>query len=197
MTSVLPLRLAAASAVALTLTACVDAEVSIDVLSETTARATMIQTMSAEFYPMVAQATAPDDPERFCAEGDLVENADGGATCTISEEGAFDDLGLGVEGEDDGISFTPAGPGLVRVAIDTTDMAAEVGATEDLDAETLAMMEGFFTGHAITIRIGGGTVTETNMEEADGAAQLVIPLMDLVNGTVDFPDEIYAIVRVN
>src|SRR5690606_30565626 len=112
-------------------------------------------------------------------------------------EGTFAELIAGMESEEGGLTFTPAGPGLVRVAFDTTDMAEEVSGEEELDAETRQMMEAFFTGHNITIRVSGRDIVETNMDKAAGAAEKVIPILDLINGTADLPDELYAVVRAN
>ena len=62
-----------------------------------------------------------------------------------------------------------------------------------------AMMQQFFEGHAITIRIKGKEVIDTNMTKAgDGkSAEIVIPFLDLINGTVELPPELYATVKVN
>lgn len=192
-------RIALTAALTLGLAGCIDAKVDIEVLSQTTARATLTQDMGADFYAMVkmsAEEADQADEDLFCDEGRLTENADGSATCVITEEGLFADLNLGSE-EDPGVTFTRAGPGLVRVALDTSEMAAELGAEEQMDEETRQMMQAFFSGHAITLRIGGGVITETNMEKAeDGAAEMVIPFLDMINGTLDMPDELYAVVRV-
>ena len=50
---------------------------------------------------------------------------------------------------------------------------------------------------AITIRVKGKEVLDTNMDRKDGAAEKVIPFLDLINGTTDLPAELYATVRVN
>lgn len=195
----LPARIAGIAALALGLAGCIDAKVDIEVLSETTARATMTQEMGADFYSMVKMSEESEktaEADSFCAGGDLTENTDGSATCVIVEEGAFADLNLG-DGQETGVTFTQAGPGLVRVALDTSDMAADIGAGEEMDEETKQMMQAFFTGHAITVRVSGGTITETNMgKAADGAAETVIPFLDIINGTVDLPAELYAVVRI-
>ena len=181
------------------LTGCIDATVDIALTSETTARATMTQVMGADFYAMVkmgaeqggADAAAGDE---FCAEGELTENGDGSATCVLVEEGAFAELDMG---DEESIVFASAGPGLVRVSLPTEEMKAEIGAGEDMDAETKAMVEAFFEGHAVTVRFSGAEITETNMTLAgDGkSAEQVIPFLDLINGTAELPDELYAVVR--
>lgn len=182
------------------LAGCIDATVDVEVTSETTAKATLTQVMGADFYAMVKMNSEQTDvsPEKmdFCGEGDLVENADGSATCTLVEEGTFEELAA-MEGEDNALHFTSAGPGLVRVALPTAELTGDLGSSDDMDAETKQMVEAFFTGHAITIRISGAEVTETNLELSDDkkSAEIEIPFLDLINGTAELPDEIFAVVR--
>jgi hypothetical protein len=61
------------------------------------------------------------------------------------------------------------------------------------------MVDAFFTGHNITVRFAGKEVVETNMTlSADKtAAEQILPFVDIINGTTDLPDELYAIVRVD
>lgn len=182
------------------LTGCIDAEIDVALTSETTARATMTQVMGAEFYSMVAmgaQQVGADGPseDEFCAEGELTEADDGSATCVIVEEGRFADLTMG--NDEQAVVFAAAGPGLVRISLPTAEMKAEIGADEDMDAETKQMVEAFFTGHAVTVRFSGAEITDTNMTLSGDrrSAEQVIPFLDLINGMVDLPDELYAVVR--
>ena len=182
------------------LTACIDATVDVNVTSETNAKVTMTQEMGAEFYSMIKQGAAAGQTTQdaeFCADGELTENADGGATCINMEEGPFADLTMGEDEEN--VVFTSAGPGLVRVSLPTEEMKGEIGADEAIDEQTKAMMTGLFEGHAITVRFSGGEIVETNMTLAGDkkSAEQVIPFMDLINGDVDLPDELYAVVKVN
>lgn len=183
------------------LAGCIDAKVDVALTSQTTAKATLTQDMGADFYSMVkmsaeqAGANAPKDDE-FCAEGKLTENTDGSATCTIVEEGPF--AGLTMGNDEQTIVFTPAGPGLVRVALPTADMQEEIGAGEAMDAETKKMVEAFFTGHGVTLVFSGAEVVESNMKIAADkkSAEETIDFLDLINGTAELPDEYYAVVRV-
>jgi hypothetical protein len=182
------------------LAGCIDAKVDVTVTSEQTAKVTLTQIMSAEFYAMVkesAEENADASDDDFCAEGTLTELADGSATCVDVKEGAFADLDFG--DEEGSVEFASAGPGLVRVSLPTADMKAEIGADDEMDAETRSMLEAFFTGHAVTVSFSGAEVTETNMTlSADKtSAETVIPFLDLINGTVELPDELYAIVKAN
>lgn len=180
------------------LAGCMDVTMEIDVQSETTGKATTTSVMSADVYGMMkAGASGEDsDSEGFCDEegATLTENADGSATCVLVAEGPFSELKD--DDGDDGAKFEVVSPGVVKVSFTTEDMKGELG-TDGQDAETKAMMEQFFDGHSITIRIKGREVIDTNMTKNGNAAEIVIPFMDLINGTVDLPTELYATVKVN
>jgi hypothetical protein len=183
------------------LAGCIDAKVDVTVTSMTTAKAVLTQVMAPEFYAMVktnaaqAGAEAPAEDE-FCAEGVLSENKDGSATCVLAEEGPFATLNMGNEKRT--ITFTPAGPGLVRVALPTADVKSEIGIDDKMDQETRQMIEAFFKDHSITLHFAGLEVTETNMTlSADKkSAEQVIPFLKLIDGTANLADELYAVVRV-
>jgi len=196
-------KLAGALALTIVLAGCIDAKVEVDVTSETTAKAIVTQTMSAEVYPMIKASQAEQDDKDadasadFCSEGTLTENADGGATCTIEKEGSFADLVFDEEGEEQGMKFSSAGPGLVRVAFPTSEITKDLGKEDEMDEQTKAMMTQMFEGHAFTLKISGGEITDTNMTLADDkqSAEKVIPFLDIINGTVELPEELYAIVK--
>jgi hypothetical protein len=180
------------------LAGCIDAKVDVELTSETTAKATLTQVMGADFYAMFKMNASESETatSEFCSEGALVENADGSATCTLVEEGTFAELAA-IEGEENALFFTPAGPGLVRVALPTAEMMGELSAGEELDPETKQMVEAFFTGHTITITISGAEITETNMDlsEDKKSAETELPFLDLINGTAELPEEFFAVVR--
>jgi hypothetical protein len=195
-------RLAGVLALTAGLAGCIDVTMDIEVKSETEGKATTTSVMGADFYAMAkAGATSGETKteDGFCQEAgaQLTENADGSATCVLTVEGKFADLDLG-EGEKDGATFTVVSPGVVKVAFKTDDMKGELG-TEGQDEQTKQMMQAFFEGHAITIRIKGKEVTDTNMTlSADKtSAEIVIPFLDLINGTVELPAELYATVKTN
>ena len=182
------------------LAGCMDVTMEIDVLTETTGKSTTTSVMGADIYSMVkagAGSESSDSSEGFCEEegATLTENADGSATCVLVAEGPFAELN-GDDADDDGAKFEVVSPGVVKVSFTTEDMKGELG-TEGQDAETKAMMEQFFDGHSITIRIKGKEVIDTNMTKTGNAAEIAIPFMDLINGTVNLPPELYATVRVN
>jgi hypothetical protein len=188
-------RFAAMAALAVGLAGCVDATVDITVLSETEARAVITQTIDADFYAMVKTAadSNPDEPG-FCDEGEVTENADGSATCVVEQQGSFDELDLASEGGG-GFSAEIIGPNRLRLAFDISELSAEFGA-EEIDQQTLQMMEAMFAESQITLIIGGGQIVETNMEQVGGKAQIVIPIVDLITGETDLPDEAFAVVQL-
>lgn len=190
-------KLAATGLMAFGLAACVDVNIDVAITSPTTARATMTQAMGADLYGMVkmSQESEGADDEAFCAEGELTENADGSATCVIAEEGTFAELDLGQD--DGGMTFTEAGPGLVRVALPTADMQAELTGEEEMDEQTKQMVEAFFEGRTMTIGISGAEIVDTNMTLSSDRtrAEQVIDLLALINGAADLPTELFAVVR--
>ncbi|MDB5473921.1 MAG: hypothetical protein JWP99_1224 [Devosia sp.] len=180
---------------------CIDADVDVQLTSDSTARATITQVMGADFYAMVkmnAEEMGEDLPEedKFCAQGALTENDNGTATCVIKEQGSFSRLTMGTRGQT--VQFAPGGPGLVRVSLPTDSMKSEIGADQAMDAETRQMVEAFFAGRGVTIRFGGLEVIDTNMKlSGDGqSAERKIMFLDLLRSKADLPAELYAVVRV-
>jgi hypothetical protein len=187
------------------LAGCMDVTAEIDVQSETTGKATTIMTMGAEFYPMLKQMSEAGGEEAsstdsFCKEeGDvLTENADGSATCTTVKEGTLAEITADGEGPNEDTTFTVVSPGVVRVAFKTNEMKNQVTQGEEQDEQTAAMMKAYFEGHNATIRIKGKRILETNMTKVgDNVAETVIPFTDLLDGNVDLPDELFAVVDTN
>jgi hypothetical protein len=198
-------RLAGVAVLAMSLAGCIDMTAEVEVLSETEGRATTVTTMGAEFYPMIKAmaamgqapgATAPaPETEGFCEEeGDeLTENEDQSATCTSVKEGLFADL-KSAGGPTEDATFTVVSPGVVRLGFKTESL--EESATEGQDAETQAMMMAYFDGHNATLRIKGNKIVDSNMTiSADGTtAEVVIPFTQLMTGTAELPEELYAVV---
>ncbi|MDC9822685.1 hypothetical protein PRN20_02975 [Devosia sp. ZB163] len=195
-------RLAGVLMLSAGLAGCMDVTAEIDVLSETTGKATTTMTMGAEFYPMIKQMAEAggEDAEAaassgFCEEEAdvLTENADGSATCTSVKEGPLTEITADEDSVSEDTVFTVVSPGVVRVAFKTSEMSSQV--TEGQDEEGAQMMKAYFEGHNATIRIKGKKIIETNMDTAaDGAAEKVIPFTALLDGTAELPDELYAVV---
>src|SRR5690606_11212242 len=156
-------RLAGALALTAGLAGCMDITMDVEILSETNGKATTTSVMGADFYAMakagMSQSTEGSS-DGFCEEegATLTENADGSATCVLVVEGKFSEL---VE-DDDGVKFEVVSSGVVKASFWTADMKSERG-TEEADEQTKAMMQSFFEGHGITLRISGKEVIDTNM----------------------------------
>ncbi len=216
-------RLAGLFVVTAALAGCVDIDMDVKVKSDATAQATMSQTISAQFYPMIkgmqdSTKTAgkqDDSSDGFCdKDGKLTENKDGSATCVIVKDGKFADLSF--DDDKNPLKFTSPGPGLVRVAFPTAEMqsglsaaaagadAASAGATgNDPDAakqaaQIKAMMTAYFAGHFMTLKVDGGTITDSNMTISGDkqSATQKIALDALMSGTAKLPAELYAVVKV-
>ncbi len=191
-------RIAGVLALTMGLAACVDMTEDLTVTSDTTARATMVMTMGADIYSMMkaADTSNTEQKDKFCADKDekLTENADGSATCESSTEGTFDALTFDEGGSKP--TFTLVSPGLVRVSVPTKDMMGDLG-KGDQDEQSQAMIKQMFDNHFLTLRIGGVEVTDTNMTKSDDgkSAEIKIPFTDLLNGTADLPEELYAVVK--
>ena len=200
-------QLAGAVLLTATLAGCIDVTMDVEVLNDTTGKATTTMVMGADFYAMAkagmntppAEGQAAPAQEGFCEEEGavLTENADGSATCVIVAEGKFEEI-MKSEGEENPARFEVVSPGVVKVSFPTKDMMGEMGA-EQADEQTKAMMAALFADKNITIRVRGKQITETNMPpSADKtSAEIVIPFLDLVNGTATLPEELTATVNTN
>lgn len=192
-------RIAGAIALTGALAGCMDVDAEIEVLSETTGKATSSMTMGAEFYPMIKQMAEADpdgaSTDGFCVEeGEvLTENGDGSATCVSTAEGDFATL-TGSEGPTEDTTFTVVSPGVVRVAMKTESMSSQV--TEGQDEEAMQMLKAYLEGHNVALRIKGKKVIETNMtlSEDGRSAEIVIPFLGLIEGNLDLPEELFAVV---
>jgi hypothetical protein len=189
-------KIAGVIALTVGLAGCVDMTQDILITSDTTATATVTTTMSADIYPMIKAGAAGDDAEPFCAEegSTLTEHEDGSATCVMVSEGAFDELNFDDDDSSSKPTFTTNPDGSVRVAVETEGMIGDLGSEEDEQAK--AMIQQMFQDRYLTLRFGGSEVVETNMDDVgDGYAEKKIPFLDLINGTIELPDELYAVVR--
>ncbi|RDE09468.1 hypothetical protein DVH29_06600 [Pelagibacterium lacus] len=188
-------RLTGAGLLTLALAACMDVEMTIDIQSQTEAEATMVTAMAADMYQMI-MAQSVEGEDEFCAEGELIERGDM-MECHVVQSGPFAELDLDAEGG--GPVIAAIGGGQVRVSFPTGDiaeaMAEDTGARDD--PQMMAMITSMFEGHAITMTVAGGTITDTNMAiAADGqSASYAIPFTDLFASDLDLPAELYAVVQ--
>jgi hypothetical protein len=203
-------QLAGALVLSAALAGCIDVTMDVEVQNETTGKATTTMQMGADFYAMAKAGMAAPPAEGqtapandgFCEEEGavLTENPDGSATCTMVVEGAFADLFKDESGNPENTAkFEVVSPGVVKVSFPTADMLGDEMGTEAQDEQTKAMMAALFEGKTITIRVHGKQITESNMTiSADKtSAEIVIPFLDLINGTATLPAELTATVNTN
>ncbi|MEQ1769338.1 MAG: hypothetical protein ABL879_05815 [Devosia sp.] len=189
-------KIAGTLALTLSLAACIDMTQDIKVTSATTATATVTTTMGAEIYPMLKAGAAGDDAKPFCkADGEtLTENADGSATCVAVSDGAFADLKFDDDNGSSKPTFTANPDGTVRVSIKTAGMVGDLG--KESDPQAKAMIEQMFKDRYLTLRFGGSSIVDTNMDDAGGGyAEKKMAFLELINGTIELPEELYAVVQ--
>lgn len=188
-------RLAGATALTLSLAACMDVDMTIDVLSTSDAEATMVTTVGPDIYAMI-EAQAEEGDEEFCSEGELTETGTE-VLCTVTQSGAFADLDFG--DEETGPTITEVGGGQVRVAFPTGDLSEQVASDAGVadDPQMLAMITSLFEGHSITMTVTGGRIVDTNMNlsPTGDSASFEIPFVDLLTGGAELPDELFAVVQ--
>jgi hypothetical protein len=189
------------------LAGCTDVAIDVEVTSDTTAQLTRSYSMAAEYYANEkknrenrADGRNYADSNPFCGDAVISENADGSATCTDAMEGSFDDVAADFDQGESAISFVAAGPGLVRVGLDTVKVIAgihKLAPLDQADEETRAFFDTALAGRTFAIRISGEEIAETNMELSSDreTAEVVVPLLDLLYGRAELPDPLYAVVR--
>lgn len=188
------LRAAGALVLAAGLAGCIDVSMEIQVVDEANGRGVMTMVMDREFYDMSEQ----QDSESFCEEDGELTVTETEATCVTITEGSYEDLIDSADPNEPVPTVVSQGDGTVRVTFPTAALAEDM--TEDeMDAETLAMMQGFFEGKFMTLKASGGEVVDSNMTVADDgmSASLEIPFLSLMTGEADVPDEAYAVIRLN
>jgi hypothetical protein len=203
-------QLAGALVLTAGLAGCIDVTMDVEVQNDTTGKATTTMVMGADFYAMAkagmanppAEGEAAPANDGFCEEEGalLTENPDGSATCTMVVEGAFADLFKDDSGNDGGeAKFEVVSPGVVKVSFPTADMLGDEMGTEAQDEQTKAMMAALFEGKTVTLRVHGKQITESNMTISPDktSAEIVIPFLDLINGTANLPAELTATVNTN
>jgi hypothetical protein len=188
-------RLGGVAILTLSLAACMDISMEVEVLNQTDAKGIMTTTMSADIYQMMT-AQEVESEEGFCDEGELIETAET-VSCIVTESGPFDELSLGED--ESGPTIVAIGGGQVRVSFPlgelSDDISESMGSGED--PEMMAMMASMFEGNAITMKVSGGRIVDTNMDLAGDSqsATFTIAFDALLKGEVELPEEAYAVVQ--
>lgn len=187
-------RAAGACVLAVGLAGCIDATIEIQAVDDENGIGTTTMAMDRQFYDMSIEQS--DEP--FCPDDGELTLTETVATCVSIKQGAYADLIDNPDPDEPVPTVVALGDGTVRVTFPTASMA-EGMAEDDMDADTMTMMQGIFSGKFMTLKASGGQVLDTNMVTAeDGlSASLKIPFLDLMTGEANVPDEAYAVIRLN
>lgn len=182
----------ALAAASLSLTACIDADITATITGADRAEITGYTETQTQMLGMIG------GPSEFCdaemggtyeARGDL-------SRCNISLSGNFADIFDG--DEDDGPQPTAEdlGNGTVRVTFPFSALAMQMGEVRN-DPQTLAMMAPMIQGHTVIVRTAGQEVIESTGEiSADGmSASYTLELGDLIDPDVMLPSDFVTVVR--
>ena len=190
-------RLAVVAVPALALGGCLDASVAVMVTGQDAAEVVVTQTMDADFYAMMqlnAEKAEEGEAAEFCAGGTLSENQDRSVTCTLGSAGDFPRL---IEASGGVLELSSEADGTARIELALPRVRELIGAAQE-SAGGQEMLDAFFSGHELTVSFGGGEILDSNMEPAEDGSTVaaVIPLLDIINGTGDWPEVLYAVVAV-
>lgn len=188
-------RAAGALTLVVGLAGCIDVNMEIEVLDEETGRGTMTMVMDRQFYDM---AQGEGSSESFCEDDGELTVTETEATCVSVREGPFDELIDSDDPNEPVPTVVAQGDGTVRVSFPTASLAEDM-AEDEMDEETLTMMQSFFEGRFMTLTASGGEVVDTNMTVSDDgmSASLQIPLLGMMTGEATVPDEAYAVLKIN
>lgn len=187
-------RLVGTSVLVLSLAGCMDVAMTVDIQSETEAEATVVTSMQADMVELM-NAQAAETGEEFCADGEIVERGDI-IDCVVVQSGPFAELDFEAE-DGQGPLIEAIGNGQVRVSFPTGDITESVAESMggEQDPQMMAMITQMFEGHSITLSVSGGEIVDTNMEVEGQTASFELPFTALFEGSIDLPDELYAVVQ--
>lgn len=167
------------------LAACFDVEMTMNIVDDNNASATVEMTASPDFYAMMTSSG-----EDFC-EGEETVLEDGRHSCTETFSGTIDEV-LADPDMGDGLTLERRDGGLIFLSFDLGDLTEDIAPPEEAgaeDEEMLNTMRAAFTGHKIGINVKGSEIVETNgtVSEDGKAARLEIPLETLLDEANDLP----------
>ena len=182
----------AAVVLAMSVSACIDAEITVEILSETEAEMTAAASIQRALYDMT-RGTESD----FCADG-TVQVGEQEVTCTVTKRGPIEDIALSENSGSNPFRLIPLGDGRVRYEITLQDLRGAAGQSADQMSDPMAMnmMKAAMAGRSFVFVVKGAAIEDTNMTLAeDGkSAKFVLPLIDIVQGAPGVPDAVYAVV---
>lgn len=176
----------------LPLAACFDAEMSLKFPDDNTAEATMVMTAGADFYQM---ATANGDP--FCDGGVEAELADGSHSCTETFSGTIDEA-MNNPDIGEGMTIEKRDGGQIYVAWELSTLTEDIVPPDQEGSDEMKdMLIAAFEGHAITLKVSGAKIIETNGEVSEDGKTVTfrIPLEATLKGGPELPKSFEALVQ--
>lgn len=184
-----------AIAAALTLTACVEAEIDTQILGEDQARVTGYIQMNRAIYDM----SGGDDSFCETERGGTLVLTETHARCNIDQTGPFAEV-FPQQDDDTPAEMQPQIEALdgnrLRITVPMNSMNEGMGEMQD-DPAMQAMVRQMMAGFSITFSISGQAIEETTgTVSADGrTASFVIGLDELFGTGTDLPDTFATVVR--
>ncbi|MBU1176042.1 MAG: hypothetical protein KKH72_11625 [Alphaproteobacteria bacterium] len=189
------LKAAAALLFATGLAGCFDVKFDVAVLDTDKASVVISTTVPKE---LVDLAEIESGTSEFCKPEDELIEGEADYTCVSKVEGTFAEVFEAGDPGEPQPTIETVGPRQFKVSFPAGSLQEDMSGQAGGDAEALEMMKQMFEGHAITIRVSGGTIIDTNMtkNEAGDAAETVLPFIAIIEGTADIPDVVYAVVEL-
>lgn len=181
----------------LPLTACIDADMKMQVEGDTATVSSVI-TMGPDGYQMMASSG-----QDLCEDGVGTQLDDGGYRCEVEETGTIDEMIAELEtAKDNSDGMAPDNSaqierldnGDVRVSFDLAELKAQIS-EGGMDPTMIAMMQQAFVGRRIMMEIEGNIVETNGVLSDDGRkASVTIPLDKLLMQDPSVPDGFVTIV---
>lgn len=182
---------AAALAGALTLSGCIDVDMTATIDGADHATVSGHMAVQRQMLDMMGGG------EAFCPaeEGGTLTTTETEARCDVRTEGSFAEVFESEPGQP-APTAVDLGDGTVRVTFPLGDMGAQ---TEEMraDPQAAAMMRPMLEGHTFTIRIAGAEVISSNgtIAEDGRSASFSFNLVDMLDPNLSLPETFETVVR--
>ncbi len=181
---------------ALALSACVEVDMTLEVLGDDQARVTGYMQMQRQMYDM----SGGDDSFCDADDGGTLVLTETHARCEFDKTGSFDEI-MQPEGESDSPAemqgeLVSLGDGRVRALLPLSGMTDDMAEVEE-DPQMMAMMRQMMAGMSISFTIKGREIeSSTGTISADGtSANITLGIDDLFAPADERPGDFETIVR--
>lgn len=160
---------------ALALSACIEVDLSLEILDEDTARMTGFMQMQRQFYDM----SGGDDS--FCSEedGGTLTLTDTHARCDFDQTGTYDEImrpdGVDAPADEMQGSITYLGDNRTQVLLPLSTIAQDL-AGEEADPAMMAMMRQMLAGMSINLSVTGAHIESSSGVISDDGTRATITL---------------------